>query len=106
MSETNSLLILNVFLECPRGVHAMRELSILKDQIEQGRQELSRLVDQYGIPNVKVLEQSMVLDELINEYNRYSFGMSISNNSGEVNEKRSHAPDGKDVSYQKLGHGN
>jgi hypothetical protein len=55
----------------------MRELSILKDQIEQGRQELSRLVDQYGIPNVKVLEQSMALDELINEYNRYSFGMNI-----------------------------
>ncbi|MGO4733772.1 Spo0E family sporulation regulatory protein-aspartic acid phosphatase [Paenibacillus sp. 2KB_22] len=55
----------------------MRELSILKDQIEQGRQELSRLVDQYGIPNVKVLEQSMALDELINEYNRYSFGMNL-----------------------------
>jgi len=77
MSETNSLLILNVFLECLRGVHAMRELSILKDQIEQGRQELSRLVDQYGIPNVKVLEQSMALDKLINEYNRYSFGMNL-----------------------------
>ncbi|MBU5355085.1 aspartyl-phosphate phosphatase Spo0E family protein [Paenibacillus barcinonensis] len=43
----------------------------------QGRQELSRLVDQYGIPNVKVLEQSMALDELINEYNRYSFGMNL-----------------------------
>ncbi|TDL63263.1 aspartyl-phosphate phosphatase Spo0E family protein [Paenibacillus amylolyticus] len=55
----------------------MRELSILKDQIEQGRQELSRLVDQYGIPNVKVLEQSMALDKLINEYNRYSFGMNL-----------------------------
>ncbi|MDM5280285.1 aspartyl-phosphate phosphatase Spo0E family protein [Paenibacillus silvae] len=55
----------------------MRELSILKDQIEQGRQELSRLVDQYGIPNVKVLEQSMALDELINEYNRYSFKMNL-----------------------------
>ncbi|MGO4529909.1 aspartyl-phosphate phosphatase Spo0E family protein [Paenibacillus sp. 2TAF8] len=45
--------------------------------MEQGRQELSRLVDQYGIPNVKVLEQSMVLDELINEYNRYTCGMSM-----------------------------
>jgi hypothetical protein len=55
----------------------MRELSILKDQIEQGRQELSRLVDQYGIPNVKVLEQSMALDELINEYNRCILGMSM-----------------------------
>ncbi|MBT2282255.1 aspartyl-phosphate phosphatase Spo0E family protein [Paenibacillus polymyxa] len=55
----------------------MRELSILKDQIEQGRQELSRLVDQYGIPNVKVLEQSMALDKLINEYNQYSFGMNL-----------------------------
>ncbi|MEO2210855.1 aspartyl-phosphate phosphatase Spo0E family protein [Paenibacillus amylolyticus] len=55
----------------------MRELSILKDQIEQGRQELSRLVDQYGIPNVKVLEQSMALDELINEYNRVTLGVSV-----------------------------
>ncbi|MEI2282256.1 aspartyl-phosphate phosphatase Spo0E family protein [Paenibacillus polysaccharolyticus] len=55
----------------------MRELSILKDQIEQGRQELSRLVDQYGIPNVKVLEQSMALDELINEYNRFALGMNM-----------------------------
>ncbi|ETT32388.1 aspartyl-phosphate phosphatase Spo0E family protein [Paenibacillus sp. FSL L8-0435] len=55
----------------------MRELSILKDQIEQGRQELSRLVDQYGIPNVKVLEQSMALDELINEYNRFTLGVNM-----------------------------
>lgn len=77
ISETTSLLILNVFPECPRGVHAMRERSILKDQIEQGRQELSRLVDQYGIPSVKVLEQSMALDELINEYNRYTSGINV-----------------------------
>lgn len=55
----------------------MREWSILKDQIEQGRQELSRLVDQYGIPNVKVLEQSMALDELINEYNRFTSEMNM-----------------------------
>ncbi|WFR63394.1 aspartyl-phosphate phosphatase Spo0E family protein [Paenibacillus amylolyticus] len=55
----------------------MRERSILKDQIEQGRQELSRLVDQYGIPSVKVLEQSMALDELINEYNRYTSGINV-----------------------------
>ncbi|WP_342553896.1 aspartyl-phosphate phosphatase Spo0E family protein [Paenibacillus sp. FSL R7-0652] len=55
----------------------MRELSILKDEIEQGRQELSRLVDQYGIPNVKVLEQSMALDELINEYNRVTLGVNV-----------------------------
>ena len=49
----------------------------MKEQIEQGRQELSRLVEQYGIPNVKVLEQSMALDELINEYNRVTLGVSI-----------------------------
>ncbi|WP_458125022.1 Spo0E family sporulation regulatory protein-aspartic acid phosphatase [Paenibacillus sp. Z3-2] len=55
----------------------MRERSILKDQIEQGRQELSRLVDQYGIPNVKVLEQSKALDELINEYNRYTLAINV-----------------------------
>jgi len=55
----------------------MRELSNLKDQIEQGRLELSRLVDLYEIPNIKVLEQSMALDELINEYNRVTLGVSI-----------------------------
>ncbi|MDQ0723088.1 aspartyl-phosphate phosphatase Spo0E family protein [Paenibacillus sp. W4I10] len=55
----------------------MRELSNLKDQIEQGRQELSRLVDLYEIPNIKVIEQSMALDELINEYNRVTLGVSV-----------------------------
>lgn len=55
----------------------MRELSNLKDQIEQGRQELSRLVDLYEIPNIKVIEQSMALDELINEYNRVILGVSV-----------------------------
>ncbi|WP_336763965.1 aspartyl-phosphate phosphatase Spo0E family protein [Paenibacillus sp. USHLN196] len=55
----------------------MRELSNLKDQIEQGRQELSRLVDQYEIPNIKVIEQSMALDELINEYNRVTLGVNV-----------------------------
>ncbi|WFA83781.1 aspartyl-phosphate phosphatase Spo0E family protein [Paenibacillus amylolyticus] len=55
----------------------MRELSILKDQIEQGRQELSRLVDQYEISNIKVIEQSMALDELINEYNRVTLGVNV-----------------------------
>ncbi|GGH63593.1 hypothetical protein GCM10008014_41150 [Paenibacillus silvae] len=64
----------------------MRELSILKDQIEQGRQELSRLVDQYGIPNVKVLEQSMALDELINEYNRFTLGMDVNKKIREVHK--------------------
>ncbi|OME95603.1 aspartyl-phosphate phosphatase Spo0E family protein [Paenibacillus sp. FSL H7-0942] len=49
----------------------MRELSILRDQIEQGRRELYRLVEKHGIPNVEVLQQSKALDELINEYNRY-----------------------------------
>ncbi|KLU58433.1 hypothetical protein EL84_01385 [Paenibacillus sp. VT-400] len=55
----------------------MRELSILKNQIEQGRQELSRLVDQYEISNIKVIEQSMALDELINEYNRVTLGVNV-----------------------------
>ncbi|WP_313960298.1 aspartyl-phosphate phosphatase Spo0E family protein [Paenibacillus xylanexedens] len=77
ISKTKQHTYFKSFLESPRGVHAMRELSILKDQIEQGRQELSRLIDQYGIPNVKVLEQSMALDELINEYNRSFLGMSM-----------------------------
>lgn len=77
MTKTKQHTYSKCFLECPRGVHAMRELSILKDRIEQGRQELSRLVDQYGIPNVKVLEQSMALDELINEYNRFTLGVNM-----------------------------
>ncbi|WP_339298913.1 aspartyl-phosphate phosphatase Spo0E family protein [Paenibacillus sp. FSL R5-0623] len=55
----------------------MRELSNLKDQIEQGRQELSRLVNQYEISNIKVIEQSMALDELINEYNRVTLGVNV-----------------------------
>ncbi|WP_440115577.1 aspartyl-phosphate phosphatase Spo0E family protein [Paenibacillus sp. QZ-Y1] len=48
----------------------MRKPRILKDQIEQGRQELSRLVGNHGMHDDKVLQQSMILDELINEYNR------------------------------------
>ncbi|GIO67989.1 aspartyl-phosphate phosphatase Spo0E family protein [Paenibacillus sp. JTLBN-2024] len=39
--------------------------------IEEARQRLYHMVDQYGeVWNPKVIRQSMVLDELINCYNR------------------------------------
>lgn len=46
----------------------MREPIILRDQIEISRQELLRLVENYGMQDYKVLQQSWILDELINEY--------------------------------------
>ncbi|MEC0105779.1 aspartyl-phosphate phosphatase Spo0E family protein [Paenibacillus taichungensis] len=48
----------------------VREPIILRDQIEQSRQELRRLVERHGMHDDKVLKQSMVLDELINKYTR------------------------------------
>lgn len=39
--------------------------------IEKERQRLYRMVEQYGaVRNPRVIRQSMVLDELINNYNR------------------------------------
>jgi hypothetical protein len=42
----------------------------LNQQLEDARQRLHDLYKQYGFVHACVLEQSMLLDELINEYNR------------------------------------
>lgn len=42
----------------------------LHQQLESARQRLHDLYKQYGFGHPCVLEQSMLLDELINQYNR------------------------------------
>ncbi|MET3211085.1 UNVERIFIED_CONTAM: hypothetical protein ABIC26_004049 [Paenibacillus sp. PvR008] len=42
----------------------------LQQQMENARQQLHDLFGQYGFGHACVLEQSMLLDELINQYNR------------------------------------
>lgn len=42
----------------------------LNQQIESARQRMHGLYKQYGFGHASVLEQSMILDELINQYNR------------------------------------
>lgn len=51
----------------------MKDSEILKQGIEQARHKLNKLQDQYYLGHPVVLHQSMVLDELINEYNRHYF---------------------------------
>jgi len=51
----------------------------IRDQIEQNRKELSRLAADHGMHDQKVLHQSMVLDELINEYYRFDYQKRILN---------------------------
>ncbi|ALP36653.1 hypothetical protein ASL14_11285 [Paenibacillus sp. IHB B 3084] len=41
-----------------------------QQQMENARQQLHDLFEQYGFGHACVLEQSMLLDELINQYNR------------------------------------
>ncbi|MNP57239.1 Spo0E like sporulation regulatory protein [compost metagenome] len=42
----------------------------LVQQMENARQHLHDLYEQYGFGHACVIEQSMFLDELINQYNR------------------------------------
>lgn len=42
----------------------------LSQQLENVRQRLHDLYTEYGFGHISVLEQSMLLDELINQYNR------------------------------------
>ncbi|MCP3795794.1 aspartyl-phosphate phosphatase Spo0E family protein [Paenibacillus sp. CH40] len=46
------------------------ETVTLIQQIEHARQHLHDLYEEYGFGHACVLEQSMLLDELINHYNR------------------------------------
>lgn len=55
------------------GVHAVSEPVQITDKIERNRHELSRLAENHGMQDNKVLQQSMLLDELINEYNRFKY---------------------------------
>ncbi|MNI32162.1 Spo0E like sporulation regulatory protein [compost metagenome] len=48
----------------------MREEEGLKQILEQARQDLNNLQYQYDLDHPAVLHQSMVLDELINQYTR------------------------------------
>ncbi|MGG1616241.1 Spo0E family sporulation regulatory protein-aspartic acid phosphatase [Paenibacillus sp. NRS-1782] len=41
----------------------------LNQQLESSRQRLHDLYEQYGFGHACVLEQAMILDELINQYN-------------------------------------
>lgn len=45
----------------------------LELHIEIARQRLNDMEKQYGIEHISILEQSKLLDELINEYNRTYF---------------------------------
>ncbi|MFK4300419.1 MULTISPECIES: aspartyl-phosphate phosphatase Spo0E family protein [unclassified Paenibacillus] len=46
------------------------ETLTLIQQMEYARQHLHELYEEYGFGHACVLEQSMLLDELINQYNR------------------------------------
>ncbi|WP_149096130.1 aspartyl-phosphate phosphatase Spo0E family protein [Paenibacillus terrae] len=46
------------------------ETLTLVQQMEHARQHLHDLYEEYGFGHACVLEQSMLLDELINQYNR------------------------------------
>ncbi|WP_068497756.1 aspartyl-phosphate phosphatase Spo0E family protein [Paenibacillus kribbensis] len=48
----------------------METYETLHHQLENARQQLYDLYNQYGFGHTTVLEQSMLLDELINQYNR------------------------------------
>jgi len=48
----------------------MDDQGFLQNRLEMARQELNNLVLQLGISHPSVLQQSMLLDELINQYNR------------------------------------
>jgi hypothetical protein len=48
----------------------MKKQESLRQRLEKARQKLYDLQTKYGLGHARVLKQSMVLDELINQYNR------------------------------------
>ncbi|WP_431090010.1 Spo0E family sporulation regulatory protein-aspartic acid phosphatase [Paenibacillus sp. 8b26] len=48
----------------------MKKQEILRHSLEKNRQKLYDLQKKYGFDDARVLKQSMILDELINQYNR------------------------------------
>ncbi|MBR2565787.1 MAG: aspartyl-phosphate phosphatase Spo0E family protein [Paenibacillus sp.] len=57
----------------------MGEPMQIKDRIERDRQKLRQLAENHGMQDDKVLKQSMILDELINEYYRFQYKKHIMN---------------------------
>lgn len=45
----------------------------MKVQIELERQKLNQLADRYGLRHKAVLNQSVLLDKLINKYNKVKY---------------------------------
>ncbi|WP_055107276.1 aspartyl-phosphate phosphatase Spo0E family protein [Paenibacillus ihumii] len=45
----------------------------IKHRIEEERQQLGQLAEQYGLRDMRVLRQSMELDRLINHYNEVMY---------------------------------
>ncbi|MGF7048461.1 hypothetical protein J2T13_002969 [Paenibacillus sp. DS2015] len=56
----------------------MRKEESLVHLIETARQQLCDLEQLYGLAHFKVLNQSMMLDELINQYNRAYYAQTKS----------------------------
>ncbi|MGW8957590.1 aspartyl-phosphate phosphatase Spo0E family protein [Paenibacillus sp. NPDC055715] len=48
----------------------MKKQEVLRNRLEKNRQKLYDLQKKYGFDDACVLRQSMLLDELINQYNR------------------------------------
>lgn len=48
----------------------MKKQEFLHYRLEKNRQKLYNLQEKYGFDNTRVLKQSMILDGLINQYNR------------------------------------
>ncbi|WP_353959099.1 aspartyl-phosphate phosphatase Spo0E family protein [Paenibacillus sp. PK1-4R] len=55
----------------------MSELIQIRDQIEQSKQHLCLLVEEHGMQDYKVLQQSRVLDEQINRYIRLTKSLKL-----------------------------
>jgi hypothetical protein len=50
----------------------MNEPAIIQTRIEKARLKLNQMEKLYGLADAKVIQQSMYLDELINEYMQLS----------------------------------
>ncbi|MDY7991289.1 aspartyl-phosphate phosphatase Spo0E family protein [Paenibacillus polymyxa] len=46
---------------------------ILRQKLEKARQKMYALQARYGFNHASVLKQSMILDELINQYNHHFY---------------------------------
>lgn len=51
----------------------MKNKEYMKMKIEKERKKLNQLAERYGLKHKAVLNQSMLLDTLINNYNRVKY---------------------------------